>query len=236
MPSGRCRPLAFGMNTRLTGLGFHGSARRCNQSANSAFDWGSSAVLPSMPAVLRPALTSVTRRTLNSALARERSINFCKLRTLARSPACDAVKILCRRRRTSSSTCRQSIDNQSGISSSGPFAAATAGVAACAASRSSLPWRPTCPSVPVSSIFESSQAHLATSAPFRVRASPVSGRLSGTDGGGAAHLCPGFLLPFGRRHWLLGHPVPAEGSAFLTVGPPASSAAGPRRGFHVPHE
>ena len=46
-----------------------------------------------------------------------------------------------------------------------------------------------------------------------------------------------FPVPFGRRHSLLGHPVPAEGSASLTVGlPPASSAAGPRRGFHVPHE
>ena len=122
------------MNTRLTGLGFHGSARRCNQSASSAFDCGSSAVLPSMPAVSRPALTSVTRRTLNSALARERSINFCKFLALARSPACVAVKIRCRRRRTSSSTCCQSIDNQSVISSSGPFAAAMAGVAACAAS------------------------------------------------------------------------------------------------------
>src|SRR5215211_3343768 len=74
------------MNTRLTGLGFHGSARRCNQSPSSAFDCGSSAVLPSMPAVSRPALTSVTRRTLNSALARERSINFCKFLALARSP------------------------------------------------------------------------------------------------------------------------------------------------------
>jgi hypothetical protein len=65
---------------------------------------------------------------------------------------------------------------------------------------------------------------------------PVSGRLFGTDGGVAAHLCPVFPMPFGRRHSLLGHPVPAEGSASLTVGPPASSAAGSRRGSHVPHE
>ena len=34
-----------------------------------------------------------------------------------------------------------------------------------------------------------------------------------------------FPMPFGRRHSLLGHPVPAEGSASLTVGPPASTAA-----------
>ena len=37
-------------------------------------------------------------------MARDRSINFCKLRTFLRSPACDAVKIRCRRRRTSPST------------------------------------------------------------------------------------------------------------------------------------
>jgi hypothetical protein len=34
-----------------------------------------------------------------------------------------------------------------------------------------------------------------------------------TDGGVAVHLCPVFPLPFGRRHSLLGHRVPAEGSA-----------------------
>src|SRR5581483_8855792 len=39
--------------------------------------------------------------------------------------------------------------------------------------------------------------------------------------GGASHSCPGFLLPFGHRHPLLGHPIPAKGSALLTVGPPA---------------
>ena len=60
---------------------------------------------------------------------------------------------------------------------------------------------------------------------------PVSGRLYGTDGGVAAHLCPVFPMPFGRRHSLLGHPVPAEGSASLTVGPPASSAARNSTGF-----
>ena len=54
----------------------------------------------------RPALRSVTRRTLTSVFARDRSINFCNWRTLARSPAFDAVKIRrrsrrCRNRRTS---------------------------------------------------------------------------------------------------------------------------------------
>ena len=54
----------------------------------------------------------VTRRTLTSVLARERSINFCRLRTLFRSPACDAVKIRCRRRRTLCSQARQSTASQ----------------------------------------------------------------------------------------------------------------------------
>ncbi len=85
------------------------------------------------PAVLRPALCSVTRRTLTSMLARERSSNFCRLRTLARSPACDAVKIRCRRRRTRSSTCRQLTNDQSVVSPSGPFTTPTPAAAGPAA-------------------------------------------------------------------------------------------------------
>ena len=54
----------------------------------SAFSQPASTTRPSTPAVLRPALISVTRRTLNRAFARERSINFCRLRTFFRSPAC----------------------------------------------------------------------------------------------------------------------------------------------------
>jgi hypothetical protein len=49
--------------------------------------------MPSTPAVERPALIWVTRRTLSRALPRDRSINFCRLRILARSPACDAMKM-----------------------------------------------------------------------------------------------------------------------------------------------
>ena len=45
---------------------------------------------------------------------------------------------------------------------------------------------------------------------------------------------PGDMTSFGRRHSLLGHPIPAKGSALLTVGPPALRA-GPRRGYRVPH-
>ena len=44
----------------------------------------------------------------------------------------------------------------------------------------------------------------------------------------------GFLLPFGHRHSLLGHPIPAE-----ELGPPhgrlTGPTAGPRRGYRVPH-
>jgi hypothetical protein len=43
-----------------------------------------------------------------------------------------------------------------------------------------------------------------------------------------------FPLPFGRRHSLLGHPIPAR-----ELGPPhgrlTGPESGPRRGYHVPH-
>jgi hypothetical protein len=82
-------------------------------------------------------------------------------------------------------------------------------------------------------VFTSSPGHVSTLSGPGNRPYPAG--YTGTDGGVAAHLCPVFPMPFGRRHSLLGHPVPAEGSASLTVGPPASSAAGTRRGstFHT---
>ena len=82
---------------------------------------GVSTTSPSTPAVRRPALRSVTRRTLTSVFARERSINFCNRRTLGRSPAFDAVKIRCRNRRTSASARRQSTWRQRSAPSSGPL-------------------------------------------------------------------------------------------------------------------
>ena len=85
MPSGRCRPPALDTHARLTGQGSHPALWCCAQSARSALDLGPSAVMPSIPAVMRPALTSATRRTAIRALARERSISFCKLRTFFRS-------------------------------------------------------------------------------------------------------------------------------------------------------
>ena len=56
-----------------------------------------------------------------------------------------------------------------------------------------------------------SQAHLPTSAPFRVRApGPVSGQLCEHDHWRRSQSSVrGFLLPFGHRHSLLGHPAPA---------------------------
>jgi hypothetical protein len=98
----------FGMYTRLTGRALNGSAVWCTLAASFALASGVSTTSPSTPAVRRPALCSVTRRTLSSVLARERSINLWRLRTFFRSPAFDAVKIRCRSRRTSSSTRRQS--------------------------------------------------------------------------------------------------------------------------------
>ncbi len=108
IPSPRRRPLLLGTYTRLTGRGLHTAAPRCSQAAISAFSQPASTMRPSTPAVRRPALISVTRRTLTRALLRERSISFCRLRTLARSPACDAAKIRRLSRRTCSSAWPQS--------------------------------------------------------------------------------------------------------------------------------
>jgi group II intron reverse transcriptase/maturase len=121
---------ALGIYTRLTGLALNGSAIWCTLSASLALASGVSTTSPSTPAVRRPALRSVTRRTLNSVFARDRSINFCRLRTLFRSPAFDAVKIRCLSRRTSSSTRRQSTWRQSRGASSSPFTASASAVAA----------------------------------------------------------------------------------------------------------
>ena len=91
-PSGRCFPFALATYTRLTGLGAHWPLWICTEAAKKAFPGAVTTTAPSTPAVLRPALSPVTRRTLNRALARDRSISFCKLRTFLRSPACDAAK------------------------------------------------------------------------------------------------------------------------------------------------
>jgi hypothetical protein len=71
----------FGMYTRLTGMALSGSVFCCTLSTSCILASGVSTTSPSTPAVRRPALRSVTRRTLSSVLARERSINFCNRRT-----------------------------------------------------------------------------------------------------------------------------------------------------------
>src|SRR6266542_2041921 len=238
IPRPRRRPSGFGTYTRLTGLGFHAAARCCIQSANSALPWGSSTTFPSMPAVLRPAFCSVTRRTLSSVLARERSINLCRLRTLFRSPACDAAKILCRSRRTSSSTARQSIAAQSVTASSGPFATPTADATVCAAP-------PVCAAVASNlSLGSGVVVHrvLAGSPdprqrPFRPGQLPLSGQLCGSRRGRSRLAAPVSCCLFGHRRSLLGSSCARWG-----VGPPSRSAyranwpPGPHRGCCVAHE
>jgi hypothetical protein len=81
-----------------------------------------------------------------------------------------------------------------------------------------------------------SRAHLTASAPFRARASaryPASYPARPAEGQPS---CPGFLPPFGHRHSLLGHPVPARDLG-LPYGRLTGHhrVAGPGRGFHVPH-
>jgi hypothetical protein len=91
IPSGRRFAVpGLGMYTRLTGKALNGSVFCCTLSASLALASWVSTTWSSTPAVRRPALRSVTRRTLTSVLARDRSINFCNRRTLARSPAFDA--------------------------------------------------------------------------------------------------------------------------------------------------
>src|SRR6266545_660336 len=109
------------MNTRRTGKGWKDRAVRCTSTARSIRAGEVNATCPSTPAVPRPALRCVTCRTLTSVFDQLRSIIFCRFLTAARSPAFDALKILHRSRRTSSSCTGHTIASQSRFSSSGPF-------------------------------------------------------------------------------------------------------------------
>ena len=191
----------------------------------SAFSQSASTMRPSTPAVLRPALSSVTRRTLNNALARERSISFCRLRTFFRSPALLAVKIRCRSRRTSSSTCRQSTASQSRTASSGPFTVTASNLSL--GSGVCVPQVVTGSPDPRQLPFGPGRHPYPTSYPedhpaeVLVGRSPVSCRLSAV----------------GIR--FLGHPAPAgelEPSSRSAYRHTVIRRAGPQRGCRVAHE
>lgn len=122
IPSGRRFPLAFGTYTRRTGFGFQEEIDRRTSTAVSARAVDDSATCPSTPAVLRPALRCVTCRTLISVLDQERSIIFCRDRTVAQFCSRVALKIRRRNLTTFCSWSRQSMASQS-RTSSGPFTA-----------------------------------------------------------------------------------------------------------------
>src|SRR5450631_1936830 len=222
IPSPRRFPPALGMKTRLTGQGLHAAAPCWSQAAISIFSLSPSTILPSTPAVLRPALTSVTRRTLNSAFARERSISFCRLRTFFRSPALLAVKIRCRSRRTSSSTARHCTASQSRTSPSGPFTMVV-------------------PNLPIGSGVSIHQVITGSpdprQLPFGPGTSPYPVSYAKSIRRRSRSSDPGFLLPFGYRHSLLGSSCarwgiePSSRSAYRP--PPVT---GPQRGCRVAHE
>ena len=179
----------------------------------------------------------MTRRTATSALLRERSINFCRLRTFFRSPARDAAKIRCLSRRTSPSTWRHTTPIPVERFALGSV---HRGLDGCDLGRLQRGCGvQLAPSVPASSIIESPQAH-----PTRVSTlsgpgiSPYPAGYAGTAGGGASIVCSRFPVAF-RLPALASRVVlrPPRSSAFLTVGPPDEhSSSGPRRGCHVPHE
>jgi hypothetical protein len=188
------------MYTRLTGMAVNGSKPCWILSAKRILASGLNTTSPSTPAVKRPALRSVTRRTLTSVLERDRNINFCRLRTFARSPACDAVKIRCRNRRTFVSAARQSTWRHARVASSGPFT--TTFVVASNLSSGS--------GASVILLFTDSPDRVSTlSGPgTKSRIRPV---IQDSQPEEASHSRPGFPLPFDYRHSLLGHHNPAEG-------------------------
>ena len=96
------------------------------------------------------------------------------------------------------------------------------------------PWRPTCPSVPVSWSSLLHRLTQPTSAPFRVGHSPVSGRLCGATGEGpiTTPRFPAAFQPPAFASWAVLRPLGI--SAFLTVGLPDRNRSGPQRGYHVP--
>ena len=169
---------------------------RCTRTAISALACDDSATCPSIPAVRRPALRCVTCRTLTSVFDQDRSIIFCRDRTLAQSCSRVALKILRRSRRYVA-----------------PRGSASRWRPSRARPRVRSPSR--CPTCPFGSegldrhqSFKGSPAHVSTLSGPATRAGirPV---IRGRSAEGPT-MSPGFLSPFGHRHSLLGHPVPAE--------------------------
>src|SRR5215470_7007971 len=192
MPSGLsfARFDAFGIYTRLTATGCHDEMDWCTRTATSSLAVEVNASSPSIPAVLRPALRCVTRRTLTSVLDRLRSISFCRFLTFGQSCSCAALKIRCRSRRTSPSQDCQSMAAQPGTAPSGPFTI-TASTVVSDSMASNLPFG----SGGLGRM--ASKAHLPTSAPSRVRA--AARYPAGYPGRPAEGwpCCPGFPLPYG---------------------------------------
>ena len=194
MPSGRCLPLAFGIYTRRTGSGSQQERVRCTCTATSARAFEDKAICPSMPAVRRPALRWVTRRTLTSVFDHDPSIILCSDRTLAQSCSRVALNILRRSLATFSSWVRQSTASQS-RTSSGPFTVTVSNLPL--GSKGPRPRR--------------SKAHLPTSAPFRARQPwPASGQFPRNVHLGAAAPCHGVLSPFGAPASACWASCPAE--------------------------
>ena len=98
-------------------------------------------------------------------------------------------------------------------------------------------WRPTCPSVPASSSTAPPQAH-----PTRVSSLSGPGTRPGIrpvmrDGRRRSRPpCPGFPLPFGHRHSLLGSSFARRGIQSPSQSTYQTRWPGPRRDCHVPHE
>ena len=139
---------------------------------------------------------------------------------MAQSPACVALKILCRSRRTFSSWNRQSAESQSRRSPSGPFTP-----------RAAIASANTCPVIVPNLPFGSGGRDRSPSKTHPVHVSTLSGpgtlsRIRPVIQGGRRRTrpyCPGFPSPFGTpafASWTI--LFPPGSSASLAVGLPAA--------------
>ena len=113
IPKGRVLPFAFGMYTRLAGLGLY----RPRDRSVSRSAWRCFGVLhttPSTPGVLRPRFCWVTWRIASSFADRERTSSFWRFFTFPKSPSFAARKIRSCSRRTASAATAQSMPDHGG--------------------------------------------------------------------------------------------------------------------------